>query len=598
MANAKAILAPGSKVAIVGGGTAGLYVCNVCLEHNLVPTVFEAAHDVGGVWRSSGPGGVAYDTLTTNSSHVITCPPDYPWPFQPKTWHPTASEFVKMLNMYVDDKSLRSYVRFNRRVERVTRVPGAAPPATKWAVATRNPAAAGAEDEQPLQDEGIFDAVLTCTGQYGYPVLPPIPGSESFLKAGGALLHSSEYRSASLGAGRDVMILGMGNSSLDITMDMANGPAKSVFHAARNGAYLAATDSLNGRPGDYKSNNRYATYGPKPRVLPASMRGSGGGDTRYNKEEAVPLEQAKTPAVRVDQNSMILAAFVEAGMPPPPLNPMKANFSICKNWAQHVGYMRSGRIGMGPGVERLEGRVAVLSNGKRVPVDVLICATGYELRYPFLDSEVLAEVERDLGGAADRHKRWLRLYRLAMHPTHQTLCFCGTVGAPSNEAGCGEMQSRYCLALLTGRIPMPSAAEIEENLRKREEMLERTKPYGARGASYIKYMDELAEQIGARPNVPALPEAWAKAPPRDADESGDPVLFNLWYGPTTLQHWRLNGQDAWKGAEQFFKDVHKMEPIDKDPKGADIEAMEREMKAGSRDALPTELLQAANRAKI
>merc|ERR550514_1149387 len=120
------LLPAGSKVAVVGGGTAGLYVCNVCLEHQLLPTVFEQSHDVGGVWRSSGPGGNAYETLTTNSSHVITCPPDYPWPFQPRNWHPTAGEFVKLLNMYVDDKGLRSYVKFNRQVERAARVQGAA----------------------------------------------------------------------------------------------------------------------------------------------------------------------------------------------------------------------------------------------------------------------------------------------------------------------------------------------------------------------------------------------------------------------------------------------------------------------------------------
>merc|ERR550514_957512 len=115
---------------------------------------------------------------------------------------------------------------------------------------------------------------------------------------------------------------------------------------------------------------------------------------------------------------------------------------------------------------------------------------------------------------------------------------------------------------------------------------------------YIQYMDELAEQIGARPNVPQLPDKWAKAPPRDADESGDPVLFNLWYGPATLQHWRLNGRDAWPGAVDFFKQVHKMEPLEKEAKGADAEAMEREMNRGSRDSLPPELLRAANSAKL
>ena len=66
-------LNPGDKICIVGGGTTGLYVLKACLEHNLIPTVFEAADSVGGVWRSKGPGGLAYDSLHTNSSSLLTC---------------------------------------------------------------------------------------------------------------------------------------------------------------------------------------------------------------------------------------------------------------------------------------------------------------------------------------------------------------------------------------------------------------------------------------------------------------------------------------------------------------------------------------------
>ena len=54
--------------------------------------------------------------------------------------------------------------------------------------------------------------------------------------------------------------------------------------------------------------------------------------------------------------------------------------------------------------------------------------------------------------------------------------------------------------MLTGRIPMPSAEEMESYMRNHEQRLEQTRPYYARGVSYIKYMDELAEQIGARPS--------------------------------------------------------------------------------------------------
>lgn len=42
----------GAKVAIVGGGSVGIFAARQCIDEGLRPTVFEAAAGVGGVWRS------------------------------------------------------------------------------------------------------------------------------------------------------------------------------------------------------------------------------------------------------------------------------------------------------------------------------------------------------------------------------------------------------------------------------------------------------------------------------------------------------------------------------------------------------------------
>ena len=254
-------LNPGDKICIVGGGTTGLYVLKACLEHNLIPTVFEAADSVGGVWRSKGPGGLAYDSLHTNSSSLLTCASDFPFsPTSTKTWHPAAFEICEHLEKYCDHYDLRKYIKFGYRVEKVIHQPLSNyydehseyddEKNEMWNVQVMSSKHHN-NNNNNIVEKYTFDAVFICSGQYGTHVNMPTFKNSNIFK--GKIIHSQTYRSPSEGDDKNVVILGMGNSSLDIAFDMAErSNAKEILHCARNGSFMTAVGSGNESipPGD------------------------------------------------------------------------------------------------------------------------------------------------------------------------------------------------------------------------------------------------------------------------------------------------------------------------------------------------------------
>ncbi|MCX0275083.1 NAD(P)/FAD-dependent oxidoreductase [Nocardia zapadnayensis] len=67
----------------------------------------------------------------------------------------------------------------------------------------------------------VFTAprVIAATGSFGSPVMPVLPGQDEF---GGKVLHSSDYRSPDEYADRRVIVVGAGNSAVQIAAELAH----------------------------------------------------------------------------------------------------------------------------------------------------------------------------------------------------------------------------------------------------------------------------------------------------------------------------------------------------------------------------------------
>lgn len=79
-----------------------------------------------------------------------------------------------------------------------------------------------------------FDHVVVCTGSCSKPCIPEIKGKEAFEAAGGLCLHSSQLLDRSLLQGRRVVVVGFGQSALEVaSLAAAAGASRTTLVARR-----------------------------------------------------------------------------------------------------------------------------------------------------------------------------------------------------------------------------------------------------------------------------------------------------------------------------------------------------------------------------
>ena len=145
------------------------------------------------------------------------------------------------------------------------------------------------------------------------------------------------------------------------------------------------------------------------------------------------------------------------GLPEPDHEPLSAHPSVSADFLTKAG---SGDIHMLPAIASLSGRTVTLVDGSTVEADVVICATGYEMSFPFFaDSEV------DLH--PDSEHRY-PLFKRILKPGVDHLFFMGLAQSSPTIVNLAEQQSKLLAALLTGDYALPPVEEQERIMRADE----------------------------------------------------------------------------------------------------------------------------------
>ncbi|OLT13327.1 FAD-dependent oxidoreductase [Actinomadura sp. CNU-125] len=185
-----------ASLIVIGGGQAGLATARVARDLGLAPIVLEAADRAEGSWPHY------YESLTLFSPARRSALPGADFPGDPDGY-PTRDEVVAYLSGYA--KRLDADVRTGHRVERVDR--GAS---TQGGDGFRIAVSGGEELTAPL--------VVAATGAFSRPHRPALSGLDTF---DGTVLHSSDYRRPEPLAGKRVVIVGGGNSAVQIAIELA-----------------------------------------------------------------------------------------------------------------------------------------------------------------------------------------------------------------------------------------------------------------------------------------------------------------------------------------------------------------------------------------
>ncbi|MEW2359896.1 NAD(P)-binding domain-containing protein [Spirillospora sp. NPDC029432] len=182
-----------SDVVIIGGGQSGLATAHAARTMGLTAVVLEAAGSAAGSWPHY------YDSLTLFSPARRSSLPGRPFPGDPDGY-PVRDEVVAYLTGYA--AALDADIRTGHRVDRV-----AATGSGGYEVTTADGTAAL---HAPM--------VVAATGAFSSPYRPDLPGLESFT---GTVLHSADYRRPEPFTGRRVVIVGGGNSAVQIAIELA-----------------------------------------------------------------------------------------------------------------------------------------------------------------------------------------------------------------------------------------------------------------------------------------------------------------------------------------------------------------------------------------
>lgn len=392
------------RVAVIGAGAGGLCAAKHLLSREIDVTVLEMGSCVGGLWVYENDNGLspAYASLRINSEARITGFPDYPLPADSPLF-PSHTEVRAYLEAYAEHFHVRPRIRFNTKVEAVQPTGDG-----HWTVLTK---------DGPL---GTFDGVVAAPGHQSVPSHPPFRHDFT-----GEYLHAHDYRVPDSYRGKRTLIIGTGNSALDIAADICTVTAATTL-VARSPVLIMP---------------RLLFGVPVARILAKAER------------EWMPWPTRR--ALRVGLARVAHGPMERWGFVTPRTRTHPTSHPTVMT---HIAYSR---IAVRPGVSAVAGRSVLFVDGRREVYDAMIAATGYELDLPFISREIVPIKNRRV----DLYKRifppdWAGLYLIGF--------FNASGGANIRMM---DTQCRLLAAVVAGEIQLPDSQEMYNDIEAERQRL-------------------------------------------------------------------------------------------------------------------------------
>ena len=392
-------------ICIVGAGSSGVCAGKALQERGIAFQIFEKGTQLGGMWRYENDNGQssAYRSLHIDTSRKSLGYPDFPIPAHLPDYL-SHEQMCAYLESYADRFGVRERVRFRSEVQRVEpRADG------RWQVTLAD----GASRD--------WRAVVVANGHLWSPRWPRFAG-----RFEGRQMHSHHYRTASPFEGQRVLVVGIGNSAVDIAVDLCRS-ARRVCLSTRRGAWLMPKYIM-GIPTD-----RWSGF--------------------LNRHLRLPTRWTRTIVSRLA--FLAIGDQRRFGIPRPAHPVWREHACVSQDLLSCVGH---GWIAIKPDVRELQGDAVSFADGSREGFDTIVYATGYDTRFPFLDPDVFAVSDHEA-----------RLYRRIAVPGRPGLYFIGLVQPIGPTIPLVEVQARWLAAVLAGALPLPNEpamhVEIDAHLK-------------------------------------------------------------------------------------------------------------------------------------
>lgn len=331
-----------NRFAIVGAGPNGLIAGRAFKRGGLEFDILERHTAIGGIWNIDNPESPVYDSCNFISDRVSSSFVGYPMPDGIPVF-PAWHEVRDFMQAFSRDNGLDEYVIFGKSVTKA--YPTETENGQRWVVET-------ADGEQTL-----YRGVVWACGLQRTPYLPEINGLENFE---GEVYHSSKYKNISQVVGKRVLVIGAGNSGVDIVCDAA--VAGSMAHLSMRRGYHFFPKLVFGQP-----------------ILRVLSRSGN-------------VPQAVTPLSELtDAEAMQLALesvgdLTAFGLQKPDHEVGATHFIMNDQVLYQIAH---GHLEPHQDVESISGKTVQFVGGTSAEVDVIILATGYVFDIPWIDPELL-----------------------------------------------------------------------------------------------------------------------------------------------------------------------------------------------------------------
>ncbi len=437
------------RVCLIGAGSSGIAAAKALHERGLDFDCFEKSDRVGGNWVFANKNGMsaAYRELFINTSRPRMEYSDFPMPESYPDF-PHHSQIAAYFEQYVDHFGFRDRITFETGVEHASRDADGA-----WRVTLDN------------GETHVYDVLLVANGHHWnarWPE-PAFPGSESFK---GEQMHAHSYLENKVLEGKKVVVLGMGNSAMDIAVE-SSYVAERTYLAARQGVWIVPK-YIFGKPVDQMRNDPRVPFKLRQRITQQLIRSYSGPPERY-------------------------------GLPKPNHRFGEAHPTVSGRILDRIQH---GTVTPKPNIEALEGSRVRFVDGTEVEADMVVYCTGYKITFPFFDEDLIS--------APDNH---IELFRRVFHPEIPNLAFIGLLQPLGAIMPLAEAQGAWVGDYLEGDYELPDEAAMRADIEADQRAMRERYVASKRHTIQVDYDDYLYELARERQAGAARARAHGYRPP-------------------------------------------------------------------------------------
>ncbi|KAL2500804.1 Indole-3-pyruvate monooxygenase YUCCA2 [Forsythia ovata] len=313
---------------IIGAGPSGLATA-ACLKEKGIPSlIIDRSNCIASLWKFK-----TYDRLKLHLPKNFCMLPLMPFPASCPNY-PTKQDFVTYMEAYARHFNLEP--EFNQTVVSA-RFDGF------WRVTT-----VGIKMEER---EYVCQWLIVATGENAEEVVPEFEGMDEFV---GPITHSSSYKSGDSFQSKKVLVVGCGNSGMEVALDLCNCKARPS---------LVVRDSVH--------------------VLPQEMLGISTFGLAMKLLRWFPVRLVDRFLLAISH--FMLGNTAKLGLKRPNLGPLELKITMGKTPVLDFGTLeniRTGNIKVVPGIKKFTRHGVEFLDGTVENFDAIILATGYRSNVP------------------------------------------------------------------------------------------------------------------------------------------------------------------------------------------------------------------------